>query len=63
MQSDTTLSELLEGIRAVIAKDIAGRPTPRNKAVSDPALCRAIQNQQKNDSAGQCWLIGLPWKP
>jgi len=62
MQSETTLSELLEGIRAVIAKDIAGRPAPRNKAVADPALWRAIENQQKNSVEGHCWLLGVPRK-
>ncbi len=63
MQSETTLSEILEGIRAVIAKDIAGRPVPRNKAVADPALWRAIENQQKNGTEARCWLFGLPQKP
>ncbi len=62
MQSETTLSELLEGIRAVIAKDLI-RPVPRNKAVADPALWRAIANQQKNSSEGHCWLLGAPRKP
>ncbi len=63
MQSETTLSELLEGIRAVIAKDMASKPLPRNKAVADPALWRAIASQQKNSSEGHCWLLGVPRKP
>jgi hypothetical protein len=60
MQSDKTLSELLEGIRAVIAKDLTARPAPRNKAVADPALWRAIEKQQKNTAEGHCWLFGDP---
>lgn len=60
MQSDKTLSELLEGIRAIIAKDLTERPAPRNKAVADPALWRAIEKQQKNITEGHCWLPGDP---
>ena len=49
MQADKSLHELLEGIRAIIAKDMAQKPVPRGKAVADPALWRAIRNQQRSN--------------
>jgi hypothetical protein len=54
MQTEKSPSELLECIHNIIAKDIAGKPIPRRKAVADPALWRAIQNHQRNGSEGQC---------
>ncbi|MGO9543338.1 MAG: hypothetical protein ACLPPF_00870 [Rhodomicrobium sp.] len=62
MQTDTALSELLEGIRAIFAQDLTGKPKPRNKAVADPALWRAIQTQQKNANDGQCWFRDIQEK-
>ena len=50
MQNEKSLSELLESLRAVIAKEMMRRPLPRKKAIADPALWRAIHNQQKYGS-------------
>jgi hypothetical protein len=48
MQTGKSLHELIEGALIIIAKDVAGKPRlPRRKPVADPALWRAIQNQQK----------------
>ncbi|MGO8953562.1 MAG: hypothetical protein ACLPWS_08890 [Rhodomicrobium sp.] len=63
MQNDMTLHEVLENIRAIFAKDMAGKPVPRNKAVADPDLWRAIQNQQRCSSEGQCGFRNIPGKP
>lgn len=63
MQSEMTLPEMIENIRAIFAKDLTGRPVRRGKPTSDPSLWRAIQNQEKNNSEGQCWLRSRPGKP
>jgi hypothetical protein len=56
MQIDKSLHELIEAVRVIIAKDMAGKPPlPRRKPVADPALWRAIQNQQ---SIGHAALSG-----
>jgi len=62
MRHEKTLDELLEGIRAVLAEDMKAKPVSRNKAVADPALWRAIQNQQKCDSERPCWFRGIAGK-
>jgi hypothetical protein len=49
MQIDKSLHELIEGVLIIVARDMTGKtPVPRRKPVPDPALWRAIQNQQKN---------------
>jgi hypothetical protein len=63
METETPLHELVEGVRAIIAKDMNEEPVPHKKAVADPALWRAIQNQQRHGSEGQCWFAGAPEKP
>ena len=62
MQNGMTLQEMLDSIRAIFAQDMTRRPAHRNKAVADPALWRAIQNQEKHSSEGQCYLRGMPGK-
>ena len=47
MPTEKSPYEILEAIRAIIAKDLAGETLPRTKPVTDPALWRAIQNQEK----------------
>ncbi len=63
MQNDMTLHEVLESIRAIFAKDMIGKPAPRNRAVADPALWRAIENQQRSCSDGQLGFRNIPGKP
>ena len=58
MQIDKSLHELIEGVLIIVAKDMAGRPPlPRRKPVADPALWRAIQNQQKSGDSSYCAAI------
>lgn len=63
MQNAMTLQEVLESIRSILNKDLVGKPTLRNRAVADPALWRAIQNQQRNSSEGPCGFRSGPGKP
>jgi hypothetical protein len=63
MQDSMTPQEVLEGIRAILNKDMTGKPALRNRAVADPAVWRAIQNQQRNSSEGQCGFRTDPGKP
>ena len=62
MQNGMNLQEMLESIRTIFAQDLTRRPAHRKKAVADPALWRAIQNQEKHSSEGQCYLRGMPGK-
>ncbi len=59
MQNSMTLQEMLDSIRAIFAQDMTRKPAHRNKPVADPALWRAIQNQEKNSVEEQCWLRGM----
>ncbi len=63
METGKSMDELLDGIRAILAKDLSENPVSRKKPIADPALWRAIQNQQKNDSEGQCWFRGMNETP
>jgi hypothetical protein len=60
MQNSMPPQEMLDSIRAIFALDMSRKPTHRSKPVADPALWRAIQNQEKHCSEGQCYLRGLP---
>ena len=60
MQNSMTLQEMLDSIRAIFAEDVTSKPLHRSKPVADPALWRAIQNQEKHSSEGQCYLRGMP---
>lgn len=48
MKTEMPLHELLQSIRAIFAADLDAKPLTRRKPVADPALWRAIQNQQRN---------------
>jgi hypothetical protein len=60
MQDDQTLQEMLDSIRTIFAQDMKRKPALRSKPVADPALWRAIQNQEKQSTEGQCYLRGMP---
>jgi hypothetical protein len=62
MQNGMTLQEMLDSIRTIFAQDMIRKPAHRSKPVADPALWRAIQNQEKYSSEGQCYLRGMPGK-
>jgi hypothetical protein len=60
MQKSMTPQEMLDSIRAIFAQDMSRKPTHRSKPVADPALWRAIHNQEKQSGEGQCYLRGIP---
>ncbi|MGA7326233.1 MAG: hypothetical protein WBX25_17550 [Rhodomicrobium sp.] len=45
--SDKSPRDILEGLRDIIAREMIEKPQPREKAIADPALWRAIQIQQR----------------
>jgi hypothetical protein len=60
MQNGMTPQEMLESIRAIFAQEMKRKPAHRSKPVNDPALWRAIENQEKHSSEAQCYLRGIP---
>ena len=62
MQNGMTLQEMLDSIRVIFAQDIVRKPAHRRKPVADPALWRAIHNQERQSGEGQCYLRGMPGK-
>jgi hypothetical protein len=51
MSTDKSSHDFLEGIRAVIAKDMTAKPKRSDKPVADPALLRALESQAKHGSS------------
>jgi hypothetical protein len=47
MISEKSSQEILEGLRVIIGQHLVEKPHRRDKPVSDPALWRAIENQQR----------------
>ena len=62
MENEMTLPQMLDSIRDIFARDLNGKPAPCNKAVADPALWRAIQNQERHRNEGQCGFRPTPEK-
>jgi hypothetical protein len=50
MQTDLTLDEMLKNVFSLLADDTAAKPRRSAKPVADPALWRALENQEKNGS-------------
>jgi hypothetical protein len=48
MKTEMALDELLKSVRSILAKALDDKPMRRGKAVADPVLWRAIQNQEKS---------------
>jgi hypothetical protein len=57
MSTDKLSHEFLEGIRAIIAKDMTATPKRSDKPVADPALWRALESQAKHGS-----LLPAVWR-
>jgi hypothetical protein len=63
MKTDITLGELLESIRGIIAEDLDAKPLRRGNAVADPALWRAIHNQQRSQGSVPMLIMGVDDSP
>ncbi len=48
MTEEKPLAKILDSLREIFAKDLTEKPARREHAIADPALWRAIKNQQKN---------------
>ncbi len=48
MQSDLTLDEMLKSVFSSLADEIIAKPKRSGKPIADPALWRALENQDRS---------------